>query len=129
MKKELRIWQILYWIVTGLLIVLGLFIGALWDFKLVGSNAPEVLAHLGYPLYLLIILGVAKVLAAFALIIPGFLLLKEWAYAGIAFIFLGAMASHLLAGDGVEAFIWPMLFASLNFGSYFLRPRNRKSEV
>lgn len=124
-KKQSKGLLIAYW-VTTVLFVFELLLGALWDFKVIESIAPGVLTHLGYPQYLLTILAVSKVLAAFVIIIPGFLILKEWAYAGTAFIFLGALASHALAGDGMNEFIWPILYASFTFGSYSLRPDSRK---
>jgi hypothetical protein len=39
------------------------------------------LALLGYPPYLLAILGTAKILGSIVLVLPKFRLLKEWAYA------------------------------------------------
>lgn len=118
--------KIVYWATTGLFIF-ELISGALWDFNLVNkSYAANVLTHLGYPLYLLTILGIAKSLAAIAVVVPGFLRLKEWAYAGAAFIFIGALFSHILAGDGAAAFIAPIVFTFFVLSSYFLRPANKR---
>ena len=39
-------------------------------------------AKAGYPQHLRIVLGIVKPIAAIVLLIPGFALLKEWAYAG-----------------------------------------------
>src|ERR1700761_95045 len=49
------------------------------------------LTLLGYPPYVLAILGTAKVLGAVALVFPTFRRLKEWAYAGFVFDFVGAI--------------------------------------
>lgn len=118
--------KIAYWAATGLF-VFELLYGALWDFNLVNkSYAANVLIHLGYPLYLLIILGVAKSLAAIAIVVPGFLRLKEWAYAGATFIFLGAFSSHILAGDAAASYIAPIIFTFFVMSSYFLRPASKK---
>jgi DoxX-like family len=72
----------LYWVVT---------VGLAWELGFGGASdllrldyVRTTVEHLGYPLYLLTILGVWKVLATVALVIPGFLLLKEWAYAGLS---------------------------------------------
>jgi len=54
---------------------------------------------LGYPAYVVTILGVWKLLAVPALLVPGFDRLKEWAYAGVMFDLTGAAASHLAVGD------------------------------
>ncbi|MBY0414245.1 MAG: DoxX family protein, partial [Bdellovibrionales bacterium] len=45
--------------------------------------------------------------------------LKEWAYAGFAFDFLGATASHALAGDSANA-LFPLLFFTALISSYLL---------
>jgi hypothetical protein len=55
--------------------------------------------ELGYPLYLMSLLGVAKLLGVAALLTPGFPRLKEWAYAGFVFNLLGAAWSHLAVGQ------------------------------
>jgi hypothetical protein len=54
---------------------------------------------LGYPAYLVTILGVWKVLGAVAITVPGYPRLKEWAYAGVAFDLSGATVSHLVASS------------------------------
>lgn len=117
---------IAYWAATGLF-VFELIYGALWDFNLVNkSYAAGVLRHLGYPIYLLTILGIAKSLAAVAIVIPDFLRLKEWAYAGATFIFLGALSSHILARDVAASYIAPIIFTFFVLSSYFLRPASKK---
>jgi len=57
---------------------------------------------LGYPVYLVTILGVWKILGVVALLIPKFPLLKEWAYAGSFFIMSGAIFSHIAVGDTMK---------------------------
>jgi hypothetical protein len=54
---------------------------------------------LGYPAYLVTILGVWKVLGAVAITVPGYPRLKEWAYAGVVFDLSGATVSHLVSGS------------------------------
>jgi uncharacterized membrane protein YphA (DoxX/SURF4 family) len=56
----------------------------------------EDLQRLGYPEYLLTILGIAKLLGVAALLYPGMPRLKEWAYAGFAFDLGGATISQLV---------------------------------
>ena len=48
-----------------------------------GAQVRGLIERLGYPLYLLLILGIWKLLGAVALVIPRFPRLKEWAYAGV----------------------------------------------
>ena len=58
----------------------------------------EIFKQLGYPLYMLPFIGVAKLLGILALLVPGFIRLKEWAYAGMFFDLAGATYSSLMVG-------------------------------
>ena len=53
----------------------------------------SVMAHLGYPPYFGVILGIWKILGAVAVLAPGFPRVKEWAYAGLFFDLAGAIYS------------------------------------
>ena len=83
----------------------------------------EGLAHLGYPAYLLLILGTAKALGALALMQTRLPVLREWAYAGFTINLVGATASHLFAGDGAASAL-PAFFLAPLAVSYLLRPRH-----
>lgn len=63
------------------------------------EGALKVFAHLGYPPYLLLFLGTAKMLGIAAVLLPGLPRLKEWAFAGLTFDVTGALYSHLSVGD------------------------------
>ncbi|MEP7342547.1 MAG: DoxX family protein [Acidobacteriota bacterium] len=89
----------------------------------------EGMAHLGYPLYFMTILGIWKLPGGIALLAPRFPLLKEWAYAGIFFELTGAAASHAVRGDGAAHIIWPLIFAGLAVASWGLRPQSRSLGV
>jgi hypothetical protein len=84
-----------------------------------GSPASTVatLVHLGYPLYLMRILGLAKVLGGVAIVSGRSRTLKEWAYAGYTFDLLGAIASHLIVGDRPFAAV-PAIVLALVLTSY-----------
>jgi len=58
----------------------------------------DIFNQLGYPLYMLPFLGVAKLLGIIALLIPGYPRIKEWAYAGLFFDLTGAVYSGLVVG-------------------------------
>jgi hypothetical protein len=83
------------------------------------------LAFLGYPAYFALVLGVAKFLGIAAILIPGAPRLKEWAYAGFTFTFLGAILSHVAAGQRREA-VLPFAALVIMAFSYLLRPPLRR---
>lgn len=85
-----------YWTLTAALCLFITF-SALGDLI---SAEPVVrdLLQLGYPAHLAPFLGAAKLLAVAALLVPGLLRLKEWAYAGLSFDLIGAIYSALAIG-------------------------------
>jgi hypothetical protein len=80
----------------------------------------------GYPQHLRIVLAIAKPVAAIVLLMPGFALLKEWAYAGVTFALVMAFISAYLSGDGVKAWGLPPVLLALLAVSYVTRPPGRK---
>lgn len=86
----------------------------------------ETMANLGYPEYLMTILGVAKILGVIALLSPGLPLLKEWAYAGFTFDLVGASASHAFVSDPPIETALPLIILGIAAVSYFLRPVSRR---
>lgn len=74
--------------------------------------------HLHYPDYFGPFIGVAKVLGAIAILVPGFPKLKEWAYAGFTFDLLGATYSAISVGDPVSKWAPMLIFFALLAGSY-----------
>jgi uncharacterized membrane protein YphA (DoxX/SURF4 family) len=86
----------------------------------------ESFGKLGYPVYLLIILGVWKLLGTLAIVAPGFPRLKEWAYAGFFFNLSGAFVSHLAAGDGLGEAIISLGLLTIGLASWALRPSSRR---
>ena len=67
---------IVYWITTVTL-ALELAVGGVWDLAH-QRYVVQIITHLGYPIFLLNILGVWKLLGALALLVPRLLRLKEW---------------------------------------------------
>jgi uncharacterized membrane protein YphA (DoxX/SURF4 family) len=73
----------LYWIATSL-IVLETFVGGVMDLThgrtaiVIGPSVTEVVTSLGYPIYVLMIIGILKIPGAIIILVPGFLRLKEW---------------------------------------------------
>jgi hypothetical protein len=82
--------------------------------------------HLGYPGYVMTIIGVWYVLGGVALLVPRFPQLKEWAYAGLFFIYTGAIASRLAVSDGLVTLVGPIVLTGLAIASWTLRPSTRR---
>ena len=117
--------KIIYWVSTSLLVVgmLGSGLAQLLHTK----EMVDMVVPLGYPLYFLNIIGTWKILAVIAIFIPGFTLLKEWAYAGLFFVMTGALISHLASGDSsIKGIIGPLMQTIFILLSWGLRPAGRK---
>jgi hypothetical protein len=118
--------SVIYWIVTVL------FCGFIaWSAYAYLTHAPKMvaaMASLGYPDYVLNILGVAKLIGVIVLLAPGCAKLKEWAYAGFTIDLIGATWSHLASGQQQEA-IHPVIFLVVLAISYGLRPASRRLVV
>jgi hypothetical protein len=80
---------------------------------------------LGYPRYVVTLLGVWKLLGVLAILWPGFPRLKEWAYAGIAFDLSGAAVSHLAVGDPFWHLPLTLGLLAVAFVSWAFRPAGR----
>lgn len=88
------------------------------------SGALVVFRHLGYPPYLLVFLGTAKILGVAAVLTPGIPRLKEWAFAGLTFDVTGALYSHLSVGDPASAWMPAAIGLTLiaaSYGAYRMR--------
>jgi len=122
MKKT----KIIYWILTGLFL-----------FVMVGSAIPDVMVvdmavqgfkEMQMPAYLLPFVGVAKILGAIAILIPGYPRVKEWAYAGLIFDLIGAVYSVAASGKSLENWAPMFLFIALGFASYFYYHKLQKAK-
>ena len=122
MKKT----NIIYWILTGLFSALMLF-----------SAIPDIMSHplavqgmhreLGYPLYFIPFIGIAKALGVLAILLPVSHRLKEWAYAGLVFDLIGATFSIIAIGKPDWAFMaLPLFLAAGSYIFYHRRKRYRK---
>jgi uncharacterized membrane protein YphA (DoxX/SURF4 family) len=126
----MKLKEIGYW-VTTVIVVSELLAGGVTDLirgdtmLVVGQPVVQILEHEGYPLYLLAILGVWKLLGGIALLVPRFPRLKEWAYAGSFFVYVGATVSGMVRG-GDPGDIWtPLILGLITLASWALRPSNR----
>ena len=91
-----------------------------------GQGGADMINHLGYPVYMLTLLGICKILGVVVLLIPGYRILKEWVYAGFVFIMAGALYSHIASGDAAKELFPSLLLLLLTLTSWYFRPTNRR---
>lgn len=116
--------KIIYWVFT-IWMSLGMTSSAI--VQLTGmKEETEMVQNLGYPLYLMTLLGVLKLLGVIVVLAPKLPLLKEWAYAGFFFAMLGAAYSHIVSGDPFNEIFPSLLLLALTLLSWYLRPPGRK---
>ena len=106
----------IYWIITILFAGTELLAGIAF---LTGARANvQNIVHLGYPLYVMKIIGVFKILGGVAVLQDRSTLFKEWGYVGYALLLVGAAASHIIAGDSFGIDLIPLTLLLLVLISY-----------
>jgi hypothetical protein len=100
--------KIAYWASTLFFIVPAGLMGFVEAATGGPPNVAAMVLHLGYPAYLVHILGTAKALGMLAIVTGFSPKLKEWAYAGFVINLLGATASHVFVGDGAGETLLPL---------------------
>jgi len=76
--------------------------------------------HLQYPIYMMTIMGVAKLLGALAILQTKFIAIKEWAFSGFTISFIGALWSRIYMGDGIGLVLPPVIMLLITVVYYFL---------
>jgi hypothetical protein len=108
--------KISYWVLTLIFAAMMLFSSLLYL-----SHQPAIVQafhSLGYPEYILTLLGTAKLIGVGALVQTRFSVLKEWAYAGFTINLVAASWSHLAVGQLMTA---PFILFLVLAGSYILQ--------
>jgi DoxX-like family len=113
-----------YWICTVVIALLFLSGGIMQAMRAPAATAG--ITHLGFPVHFAVLLGVWKILGAIVIVLPGFALVKEWAYAGIVIDLTGASVAHAAMGDGAGNIIAPLVFTLVVVASWALRPASRR---
>ena len=116
--------KIIFWVAT-IFLSFGMIAGGTQQILQIGGYN-EIVTSLGYPLYLLSILGVWKILGVIAILIPRFPLLKEWAYAGFFFAMSGAFVSHIVVGQAFVETVPSLILMIMILLSWYFRPADRK---
>ena len=119
MKKT----NIIYWIFTGIFAAFMVIFSIPYV-----SSEPDIINvisnQLGYPAYIIPLLGVAKLLGIAAILIPGYPRIKEWAYAGLAYDLLGATYSIIAIGPDAFGLIFMsivLIFEAVSYVYYHKR--------
>lgn len=123
----MRTKKIIYWIATIWLSLGMLSTGIVQLLKM--DQDVNRMTDLKYPVYLLTLLGIWKILGVIAVLIPKFPILKEWAYAGFFFAMSGAMFSHIMSGSPASEIFPSLLLLVLTVVSWYFRPENRRVTV
>jgi hypothetical protein len=105
MKKT----KTLYWIFT-ILFALIMFSTAVPNVLMSEDSKALIHTTLGYPEYFIVFIGIVKVLGVIGILIPGYPVVREWAYAGLFFDLIAATVS----GIAVQGF-HPAQFGMLVF--------------
>ena len=111
----MKLTNIIYWISTILLAAQVAFAGIIY---FVSAEVANGFAHLGFPSYFREELGIAKLLASLILVLPMVpLRVKEWAYAGLAIVFVSAFIAHTSV-DGAATAVAPLISLVILVVSY-----------
>ncbi|AZJ36682.1 DoxX family protein [Tenacibaculum singaporense] len=113
-----------YWILT-IFLSIGMLAGGIQQMLQIGGYN-DIIKALGYPLYVLSILGVWKILGVIVILAPKLTLLKEWAYAGFFFAMSGAAISHTIVEQNFTEVLPSLILLVITILSWYLRPDSRK---
>src|SRR5690606_23363761 len=92
------------------------------------EQAVEIMhKQMGYPEYLIVFIGVAKLLGVIAILVPGFNRVKEWAYAGLFFDLIGATYSAIAAGGFDPMLLTMLMFVIPGIVSYIYHHKKLKA--
>ncbi|MGV3763938.1 DoxX family protein [Parapedobacter sp.] len=116
--------KIIYWVAT-LFLSVGMLAGGTQQMLQIGGYN-EIVTRLGYPLYMLSIIGIWKILGVLVLLLPGFPLVKEWAYAGFFFVMTGAAISHIVMKEPFVEVVPSLILLTAIIVSWYFRPASRK---
>ena len=124
--------NLIYWISTIVFAVLMIFssVGGLQP-----SQQAIQLIHdvLGYPVYFIRFISIAKLIGSIVILIPGLDRIKEWAYAGLFFDLTGAIYSGIAASGTFDPMMLTMAVWVLPgvLSYYFWRKKmiGKKAEI
>ncbi|MCO5936934.1 DoxX family protein [Mucilaginibacter sp. RB4R14] len=113
--------RIIYWMLTALFVLAMLPDGAAGMLR--EKTGQEVMRHLGYPIYIMVITGAFKIAGAIAIAQNKYKVVKEWAFAGFFINFIGAFASRAFVGDGIGLLVPPLIMMGVMFNLHYFWKR------
>ena len=116
--------KMLYWTCT-ILFAAFMAMSAIPDVLSMPIAVKGMHEGLGYPLYFIPFIGVAKLLGTVAILVPGYPRLKEWAYAGLSFDLAGATYSIIASGQPASAWAFMIVPIALAVSSYVFYQKTR----
>jgi hypothetical protein len=119
----------LYWIITIIFATLMLLDGFA-GFAMT-EEGKAAMQQLGYPNYIMYLVGTGKILGAIAILQTRYKTIKEWAYAGYTINFISAAVSWAIVGAPIAYSIFPLIMLALMFFTYYIwkKYERRSSQV
>lgn len=111
----------LYWIVTIIFAALMLMDGFA-GFAMT-EDGKAAMQQLGYPNYIMYLVGAGKVLGAIAILQTRYRTIKEWAYAGFTINFISAAVSWAIVGAPIAYSVFPLIMLAVMFFTYYIWKR------
>ena len=124
MKKT----KIFYWIFT-ILFALIMFSTALPNVMMSQDSIDLIHTRLGYPEYFIMFVGIAKIVGVIGILIPGYSLVKEWAYAGLFFDLTAAAFSGVVVDGFHPMQMFMLVFFAPGILSYIYYHKKLKGEM
>jgi hypothetical protein len=117
-----------FWGSTGLF-AMFMIVGGICDLLHVRPFVEDI-RRLGYPEYLLTLLGFARLVGVAVLLYPGIPTLKEWSYAGFTFNLTGASIAQIVSGSSMLQILPPVfcgMLLAVSYGTYRALSRSTES--
>lgn len=120
--------NLLYWISTFLFAAFMIF-SSIPGINPEGQTLEVLHDAMGYPVYFIQFISVAKIAGAIVLLIPQLNKLKEWAYAGLFFDLAGALYSvYMMQHKLDKGMLFILLPVLLGAASYYLWNKTKAVE-
>jgi hypothetical protein len=123
MKKT----KTLYWIFT-ILFALIMFSTAVPNVLMSEDSIALIHTTLGYPKYFIMFIGIVKILGVVGILIPGYPLVREWAYAGLFFDLIAATVSGIAVQGFHPAQLFMLVFFAPGVLSYIYYHKKLREE-